>query len=201
MSVSHRYRNFGGAKGSASPDSESASEALEDQKLQAFEAGYQAGWDDAIKAQAEDKEKFSAELSQNLLDMSFTYQEALSSLTVSLEPAMRQIIEKLLPEIVRTALGAHILEQIQAVLSDQVGQTVSIVVNPQNTESIKSILGETLKDPFELAGEDSLGEGQAFVRIGEEERQVDLDTVVAEVSKAMTAFFHESASEDSNGSK
>ena len=110
MSVSHRYRNFGGAKKPSGQQPESANELTEDLKLQAFEAGYQAGWDDASKAHADGKEKTSAEFAQNLLDMSFTYHEALAKLTVSLEPLMKKVVEKLLPETVRMALSAHILE-------------------------------------------------------------------------------------------
>jgi flagellar biosynthesis/type III secretory pathway protein FliH len=199
VSVSHRFRNFGGAKAPESEPRENGAEALEDQKLEAFEAGYKAGWDDATKAQSDEKEKLSAELGQNLLDMSFTYHEALSKLTVSLEPAMRQIIEKLLPEIVRTALGTHILEQVQAVLSEQLGQPVEIVVHPDNMETVQSIVKTELPEPFEVVGEASLGEGQAFIRIGASEHQIDLDTMVSEVSKAMKAFFHETALEADNG--
>ena len=66
MSLSHRYRNFGGSKASAEPTSEAASETNEDQQLQAFEKGYQAGWDDAVKAQADSIAKVSAEFGQNL---------------------------------------------------------------------------------------------------------------------------------------
>lgn len=199
MSVSYRYRNFGGAPEAAPSATEVESEAIEDQKLQAFEAGYQAGWDDASKAQSDARDKVSSELGQNLLDMSFTYHEALTKLTSSLEPAMQQIVEKLLPETVRAALGAHIIEQVKELLQDQMSQAVEIVVKPQNIDIVHSILKSKLKDPFKIVGEASLGEGQAFIRIGQNERQIDLDTMLAEVSKAMTAFFHESALEVENG--
>ena len=199
MSVSHRYRNFGGVKASADENSEKSAEALEDQKLKAFEAGYQAGWDDATKAQSDAKEKVTTELGQNLLDMSFTYHEAISKLTVSLEPAMKGIIDKLLPEMVKPAIGMHILEQVQAVLKEQIDGPVEIVVRPDNIEVVQAIIQKNLPEPFTIVGEDSLGEGQAFIRIGVNERQVDLDTVVVEVSKAMSAFFHESVSEATDG--
>lgn len=199
MSVSYRYRNFGGAQETAQNTTELESEAIEDQKLQAFEAGYQAGWDDASKAQSDAKDKVSSELGQNLLDMSFTYHEALAKLTTSLEPAMQQIVEKILPETVRAALGAHILEQVKDLLHGQISPPVEIVVKPKNIEIVQSILKSKLKEPFKIVGESSLGEGQAFIRIGQSERQVDLDTMIAEVSKAMTAFFHESALEVEDG--
>lgn len=198
MSVSHRYRNFGGGKSPKEENTESDSEALEDQKLQAFEAGYQAGWDDATKAQSDDKDKLTAELGQNLLDMSFTYHEALSKLTASLEPAMQKMVGKLLPEIVQHTLGTHILEQVQAMLNDQLKQPVEIVVNPKNISSVEQVIGSNLVEPFQIKGEISLGEGQAFIHVGKGERQVDLDTVLADLSQAVGAFFHEASQEDAN---
>lgn len=195
MSVSHRYRNLGGGGKMESPKSALNTDEIEDQKLQSFEAGYQAGWDDAMKAQEDDKSRISAELGQNLQDMTFTYHEALSKLTTSFEPILSQVLEKLMPELQKAALGSHILEQISKLVKDAAGQPIEIVVSPSNIEKIEELAGEALAAPFEIVGEASLGEGQAFVRVGMSEREIDLDAVLIGVSKAMTAFFHESKQE------
>ncbi|MGD9294611.1 MAG: ABC transporter ATP-binding protein [Roseobacter sp.] len=195
MSVSHRYRNFGGSKSSPKKAEAEDAEAIEDQKLQAFEAGYQAGWDDATKAQANEKEKLTADLSQNLLDMSFTYHEALTKLTTSLEPAIARIMGKLLPQTVSQSLCVHIMEQINLVLSDDSDKPVKIVVAPRNLEAVLEILNDKVPVPFELIGEETLGEGQAFIRLGQNETEINLDMLIDEASKAMRAFFHESAQE------
>lgn len=199
MSVSHRYRNFGGGSKPEQPKSELNTDEIEDQKLQSFEAGYQAGWDDATKAQEDDKTRIGAELGQNLQDMTFTYHEALSKLTGSFEPVLNQIIEKLLPDLQKASLGAHILEQVTSLVKDAAGQSIEIVVAPSNVEKVQELAGTALATPFEIVGEASLGEGQAFVRIGTSERQIDLDSVLAGVAQAMTAFFHEAKQENSNG--
>ncbi|MEE4188160.1 MAG: ABC transporter ATP-binding protein [Roseobacter sp.] len=199
MSVSHRYRNFGGKPTSSASSTDGQAEAIEDQKLQAFEAGYQAGWDDALKAQTDEKNKLSAELSQNLLDMSFTYREALSKLTSSIEPIIGQIVEKLLPEMVSTALGAHIIEQVTALAHEQSNGAVEIVVAPQNTELVEKMIGDHLKEPFSVVAENDLGAGQAFVRIAQAERQVDLDSVIKDVAKAMAGFFEDATERGANG--
>lgn len=199
MSLSHRYRNFGSDNAPVAEEAESISEEIEDLKLQAFETGYQAGWDDATKAQATQKDKISTELAQNLLDMSFTYHEALSKLTGSLETTMCQVVEKLLPDLVQSALSSQILEQVKTLLGDQIGQKVVIIVHPQNLGPVQNTLANGLPEPFEISGDDSLGEGQAFVRFGTNERQVDLDSIIQKVSKAMTAFFHETSRENIDG--
>lgn len=199
MSLSHRYRNFGGDKTPVAEETESISEEIEDLKLQAFETGYQAGWDDATKAQATQKDKISSELAQNLLDMSFTYHEALSKLTGSIETTMCRVVEKLLPELLQSALSSQILEQVKTLLGDQTGQKVVITVHPKNVGPVRNVLADGLPEPFEIIGDDSLGEGQAFFRFGPKERQVDLDSVIQQVSKAMTAFFHETSRENIDG--
>ncbi len=199
MSLSHRYRNFGGSKSEPGAKEEMSSDGIEDQKLQSFEEGYQAGWDDAVKAQADEKMKISAEFGQNLQDMSFTYQEALSKLTLSIEPVMAQIVDKLLPALARQALGAHVIEQLCEILKDCAGQPIEIVVAPASVETIKELGEKSLTDPFEVVEEASLGAGQAFVRVGSTERSIDLDSVISGVSDALSAFFHETGQEMNNG--
>ncbi|WP_298968630.1 ABC transporter ATP-binding protein [uncultured Roseobacter sp.] len=176
-----------------------SSDGIEDQKLQSFEEGYQAGWDDAVKAQADEKMKISAEFGQNLQDMSFTYQEALSKLTLSIEPVMAQIVDKLLPALARQALGAHVIEQLCEMLKDCAGQPIEIVVAPASVETIKELGEKSLTDTFEVVEEASLGAGQAFVRVGATERSIDLDSVISGVSDALSAFFHETGQEMNNG--
>lgn len=199
MSLSHRYRNFGSAKAPGASHSEDSTEATEDQKLEAFEAGYQAGWDDASKAQVDERQQIASSLAQNLQDMSFTYHEALSKLTVSIEPVMGQIIEKVLPEMVKSAVGLHIVEQVNELLKDQVSGTLEISVSPESVASVEQILEQGLPEPFRLVADDNLGDGQAFLRFPDAERQIDLDTVVEDVSKAMAGFFHEAEQRGENG--
>ncbi|WP_300011753.1 ABC transporter ATP-binding protein [uncultured Roseobacter sp.] len=199
MSLSHRYRNFGGPKVSDEPQEGARAELTEDQQLQSFEKGYQAGWDDAVKAQADSVAKISAEFGQNLQDMSFTYHEALSKLTVSMEPVLTEIVDKLLPGVMHEALGAHIVTQLTEMISEQPNQPIEIVVAPSQVERIQELAEGKLSDPFEIVTEQSLGDGQAYVCIGSVEHSIDLDSVLAGVSEAMAAFFHEAEQEKENG--
>lgn len=199
MSLSHRYRNFGGAKPSDEPREELSTEATEDQQLQSFENGYQAGWDDAVKAQADSVAKVSADFGQNLQDMSFTYHEALSKLTLSMKPVMAEIVDKLLPSLMRGSLGVHIVDQLMEMVKEQPSQPIEIIVAPSQVETIQDIAGDKLADPFEVVAEQSLGDGQAYVRIGSVERSIDLDAVLTGVGEAIAAFFHEAEQEKENG--
>jgi flagellar biosynthesis/type III secretory pathway protein FliH len=112
MPISNRYADFG-----CSPltEIEEDSEALENVKLESFESGYQAGWEDAVKAHSDGTQKAISELGQRLEDMSFTYHEVYAKLTLALKPLMVNIILKLLPTIAEQSLHVHILQEVKRV--------------------------------------------------------------------------------------
>lgn len=195
MSVSHRYRNFGSAGRAESSGKPESDDQIEQDKLAAFEAGYQAGWDDSTKAQADTRDQISSDFARSLQEMSFTYHEALSKLTLSLKPVMTEIIDRLLPELVAQSLAGHILEQIEELLKGGVSQQIEIVVAPQNVDLVRRIGDEKIDSPFTVIGEPAVADGQAFVRIGSNEQEIDISSVVAGISGAMNAFFFEAQKE------
>lgn len=200
MSVSHRFTNFGKSRDTnehAGGDGDDSS--LEDEKLQSFESGYKAGWDDAIKAQADDGARLSAEFSQNLQDIAFTYQDAVTKLSKSFEPVFIQVIEKVLPEICKETLAVHIAEQVQKLISDTIAQPVEIVVASTNQAKVKALLTTKLKEPFKLTTTSDIGEHEVFVRVGDTEKQIDFGSIIESVSKAATAFFHEIQENNDHG--
>ncbi|MEL6228081.1 MAG: ABC transporter ATP-binding protein, partial [Pseudomonadota bacterium] len=69
------YQDFGTELAPAKPNSSVSRDSLEDEKLQAFENGYQAGWDDSIKAQANLDLSISSALAANLHDIETTHPE------------------------------------------------------------------------------------------------------------------------------
>ena len=71
-------------------------------QLDAFEEGYRAGWDDAIKAQSDDRTRIS-EFAQNLQDLSFTYHEAYSHAINAMTPLLEDIVRSVLPKIAHEA--------------------------------------------------------------------------------------------------
>ncbi|XDA98496.1 ABC transporter ATP-binding protein [Sulfitobacter sp. LCG007] len=189
MSVSHLYQQFDEFDATARDASVMHADAIEDEKLASFEAGYQAGWDDAIKAQTDERARMSSDFAQNLQEMSFSYHEAITKLSATMQPLLQEIVEKLLPTLARATLGAHVLEQLNEMLGRHAEGPIEIVVAQSNIEAVRGIVDGEFPEPFELSCEPGLGESQAFVRIGATERQVDLDAVIAGISQAMQAVF------------
>lgn len=198
MSLTHRYTDFGSLSASQSgtfPDTDT----LEDAKLEAFENGYQAGWDDALKAHASEQSKMTSDIALSFQELSFTYREAQVKLMASMAPLLEQMVEKLLPEMARKSLGAHVVQQLTELSGKQAESAIEIAVAPANLQSIEDLLSAQAKLPFEVVCEPSLSSGQVYIRAGKSEREINLDAVIDGISEALTAFLYETKKEPTDG--
>ncbi len=172
---------------------------VEAQKLESFEAGYRAGWDDAVKAHAEDHTRVSSAFGQNLQDLSFTYHEAYSQVVTAMTPLLEEMVNVLLPQIARDGLGQHIVTQLKDMAREVGSFEVVIAVAPVNAPAVAALLEEDFGFPLRLQEDDTLGEGQADIRFGETEKQIDLSDVLRTVSEAVQGFAHENRRQRANG--
>lgn len=171
---------------------------FEDAKLTSFEQGYAAGWDDAITAQDSETARLRADLGRNLLDLSFTYHEARSHVLHALEPLLRDMVGKVLPVIARQSLGQIVADHI-APLAEAMGSApITVVAHPDSLAQIRQLLSQDGL-PLDFRQEPSLGEGQVYLRLGDTETRIDLDSVIAAIGAAVAAFFHIATEETANG--
>lgn len=193
MSISHLLEDFG-AFARGKPVS-LTDVSLEEQRLEAFEKGYQAGWDDSAKAGEDDTRRVSVDFAQNLQELSVTYHEAYSAVLASLRPLLEQITQTLLPDLMRETLGAQLVEQVHDMARDLGPQPIELVTSPANATTLESVLGDDPAMPVTVIEETSMGEGQVFVRFGTQEREIDLSGVLRDINKTMTGFFDENQKE------
>ncbi len=189
MSISHLLEDFR-AYAQGTPLS-LTDVSLEEQRLEAFEKGYQAGWDDCAKAADEDSRRVSTDFAQNLLDLSFTYHEAYAAAMDGLRPLLDQMVGVLLPTLAREALGRQIVEEITALAGRHGSRPVEIVTAPANAPALESLLGAELSMPVTVEQDPDLGEGQAYLRFAEQEREVDLRAVLDGIGAKVAGFFEE----------
>lgn len=196
MTISHLLESFDGFQGSSVSLSE---DSLEDQKLDSFERGYKAGWDDSAKAQQDDSTRVTSDFASNIQDLSFTYHEAYSHMVKSMKPLLQQIVDAVLPEIARKTFGIQVSEQLHAIAEKLVGQEIEVVVSPNNADAMQGMLEQDFNLTVSMVIEPSLGEGQAYLRFGQSERQINMDEVLSGVNIAIEAYFHEIEKETGNG--
>lgn len=164
---------------------------LEGRKLEAFENGYRAGWDDAIQAQSDDRSRISSALGQHLQDLSFTYHEAHAHVMNAMAPLLEDVVRTLLPEMARATLGLHVVDELNRRAQEIGALDVLVAVNPACAQAVAPLLEEGFRFPVRLIEDETLAEEQADIRFGKYERQIDLGTLVASVREAVEGFTYE----------
>lgn len=190
MGVSHLYQDFGRSKPKQAYANPVESELKqEEEKLESFEDGYKSGWDDAISAQKDTNSAVSSEFAQNLQDASFSFHEARASLAKELREVVEPLLDALLPKIAKEALASHVMEQVASLSSDTLNRPIEIAVSPARMVTLQSLCEDTLTEPFVVIPDETLGEDQVFLRVGKQEREVELETWLQEVKTLVSTFF------------
>ena len=193
MSIAHLLEDFG-AYASGKPLS-MTDVSLEEYRLEAFEKGYQAGWDDSAKAQSDTVSHVSADLAQNLQELSFTYQEAYSAVLAALRPLLEQTVQQVLPKLAHQSLGAQVVEQLNDLACGHGRLPVEIVAAPTNLAVLETLSEKELPMPVSVIAEPTLADGQVYLRFADKEREVDLGAVLSAIGSAIDGFFEEQLKE------
>ena len=176
-----------------------AAAALDEARSASYETGYSAGWEDAVAVQATDLIRMTEEVARNLQALSFTYHEARSHVLRRLEPLLKDMVAKVLPEMARESLGHFVLEALRPVASQMTDMPVTLSLNPASRAIVEQFLAEETSLPIRIAEEPSLSEGQVFLRFEDQEIHVDLDGVILAIAGAVDSFFHFEQQEKAHG--
>ena len=166
-------------------------EALEEQRLIAFERGYGAGWDDATQAQDAGRDKFTGDLSAALADVSFTYHEALTRMTVSLEPMFESLVQAVLPEALDQSFARRLIEQLVEMARNQIAQPIQLRVPEGTAALIDDLLLEDLPSKALVVEDPGLMPGQAALQVEQERREIDHIALLSTIAAAFDAYLFE----------
>ncbi len=163
----------------------------EEEKLQAYEQGYKAGWDDAAAAQAEDQTRISADFARNLQELSFTYHEAKGKVLNALEPLLSEMVSKVLPKLATENLVEMVVEEVQEIARNAANASVELVISPENRPALERLLEGQESLPITIVEEPSLGAGQVYLRFEDLEKKIDLEAVLTRCQQAIDGFFNQ----------
>jgi flagellar assembly protein FliH len=163
--------------------------AMEEARLASFEAGYEAGWEDAMAAQKDERSAVGADLARNLQALSFTYHEARAHVLAALQPFLVALVSRVLPETARANLAPMVAEALRPLAELAAGAPVTIELNPAARPAIEALLAGQASPPVRLVEEPTLGEGQVYLRLGDREDHVNLDHITESIRTAVTGFF------------
>ncbi|MEX0340815.1 MAG: hypothetical protein AB3N11_17470, partial [Arenibacterium sp.] len=199
MTIAHLLEDFGVASTSNILGKFMDEDALEDFRLNSFEQGYAAGWEDSVAAQDKERIRLSASLSNNLEDLSFTYHEAVNQLMESIEPLFRQLLETALPDAFAQTQGHLIVEELLDMAREVTEEPVQIAVPPGAALAVQKILADMKGMRVEVIEDPRLDAGQADIRIGHSMREIDGNRIMARFAEAIDAFFHQIREEAEHG--
>lgn len=174
----------------ASPDtSAGGAELSEDQRLEAYETGFKAGWDDANAAMTDGAAAVETAATQTLSDLSFTLAEAKAHTLAAMRPLMEQLATNILPRIAHSSLAPLIVEKILAVAETSMETELSLRIAPEDRGSIEDALEGHGELPLRLIDEVTLVSGQANLDLGAIQHQIDLPALSAEIATAVSDFY------------
>lgn len=197
MSIAHLLEDFTTQTGTG-PVLLLDEDALEEQRLAAFEDGYGAGWEDASRAQEQSRGQISAELARSLEDMSFTYHEAIARMTQSLEPMFASLVQTVLPEMAERGLAARLVEQLCEMARSRAEQPMQIMVPPGCAEKVTALLPQDLHPAPQVIEHSELEPGQARLQVGTSRREVDCTALLAAIAQIFDAYVFEARKALSN---
>ncbi len=173
-------------------------DALEEQRLAAFEQGYGAGWEDAVQAQEQTGTQLSSDLSATLSDLSFTYQEALTRMTLSLEPMFQSLVQTILPETIEHGFAKRLTEQLCDMAREQVDQPLQLTVPAGTSDQVEAMLPQDISPRPQVIEDVSLQPGQARLQVGIAQREVDCAALLSSIAATFDAYLFEAKEALSN---
>ncbi len=173
-------------------------DALEEQRLAAFEQGYGAGWEDALQAQEQSRGQISFELGKSLEDMSFTYTEAITRMSLSLEPMFQSLTNLVLPDMIDRGFAAQLVEHLSEMAREQIGQPMQVIVPVGCMAEVDALIPATLSPRPKVIEDPALEQGQARLQVGIARSEVDCSALLASVARAFDAYVLEAKEALSN---
>jgi flagellar assembly protein FliH len=190
MSITHLLEDFGVTRRGASMSITDVS--LEEARLEAFEKGYQAGWDDSVKSQVEDSRRITADLSQNLQDLNFTYEEAYAAVMQAVHPLLEQMITSVLPRLARDSLVPRLVETVQHIAREHGRQKIGIAAAEDDMPALAYLTDAVPDVDIDLSVDDTLASGQLYLRFDGREQAIDMQEVLQGIEHAVSGFFENS---------
>lgn len=161
---------------------------LEAEKLEAFDKGYAAGWEDSTAA-CEQANAESAEAAlARLQDFSFTFHEARGQVLRSLLPLVEAITSRVVPATLHATLGVRLTELVEKSVTDAAGAEIELLAAPGEGARLEAALTGRVSFPVAVREEESLGAGLVHLRVGRSEHEIDLAGFETRLREALAAL-------------
>lgn len=172
---------------------------VQTQHLDSFDAGYRAGWDDAIAAETAHEAEVRAAIARNLQALAFTYHDARTHVLRALAPLISDLASRLLPEIARAALPQLVAEALAPYAELAADAPLELSLHPSVRPEVEALVGADSGLPLTYREDPALAPGQIWLAMGESETRIDIDAALATIRTALDDFFTLATKESRHG--
>lgn len=160
---------------------------FENIKLNSYEQGYLAGWDDGSAAAAEGVDRAREELARSLQKLAFTWEEARSHILANLEPLLQQLVAVILPEVARDGLALWVLAELLPKATEAASHPPRLLVSPADRPHLEELLTAFPLHSLAVQEEAALASGQIRLSLGSDENrqetEIDLATCLTSLQR------------------
>jgi len=103
----------------------------------------------------------------------------------------------ILPDALAASFGHHIVDQLTDMAKDQTGQPLVITVAVGEAAGVRSALTQTFSVEVKVREDSELSPGQAYLRVGNLEREINSAALLESIRDSVDAFSYQ-VKEDAN---
>ena len=163
-------------------------ERLEAERLEAFDKGHAAGWEEATATAESAAAERGQALDSRLEELAFTFHEARAHVMRGLGPLLDAIVRSAVPRILHETLAARLTELFTKFAEDAADAEIQILAPPGEAAGVAATLDGRARFPLSIREDDTLAPGTFHVRLGERARELNLDALETALAGALEAL-------------
>jgi flagellar assembly protein FliH len=164
-------------------------EEVEELRLNAYERGYGAGWEDGGReADAADSARQAA-FARQAEHLTFTYHEARGHMLNALRPLLEAMLDQVLPVAARASVVPLVIEQLIPLAHAALDTPITLRVAPGLRAEFETAFEGLVLPPLDLVEVEDLAEGQAGFAFEALETRVDLVHAAESLRRALAQFY------------
>lgn len=164
-------------------------------RQQGYEAGYQAGWDEARLAALREADLEAQEVSRALQALDFTFHDARAHVLKGLAPLVGEIVGRLLPQVAAATLPQLVAEAVQPYLDGASEVPVEVMLHPDQRARVERHLATAPALPVRILEAPDQPPGQVTLRLGASETRIDPAAAIAAIEQLLSLYFDPAAHE------
>ena len=164
-------------------------EELEDLRLNAYERGYVAGWEDGSQQATGERDQRRAAVERTVEQLAFTYHDARVHVLKALQPLFAAMVETVLPCATRASVVPLALEQLMPLAHATAEAPLVLRVPVGWRADFRAALSGVVLPPLDIVEAEDLAEGQAAFAFGPAETRIDLTHAAEAIGRAIDAFY------------